>query len=164
MYEYLLETKPFDALELVGGLNREENQIQISLWQEMRGRGIFVPITGSSDSHGTVNGEHFNRSKMLAFSESCSRDALLEAVREGRTAALEQYAGEAIPRIYGLHRYVAFAQFLLSDYFPLHDELCFEEGRLMKSYSSGDEDARGMLKILHGRCEKLLKKYWSRDG
>jgi hypothetical protein len=50
--------------------------------------------------------------------------------------------------------------FLLEEYFPLHDELCFEEGRLMKDFICGDSSAAEQLGRLQGRCGALMKKYW----
>jgi hypothetical protein len=50
--------------------------------------------------------------------------------------------------------------FLLTEYFPLHDELCVEEGRLMKEYAGGDKKALEMLSLLQGRTAALMKKCW----
>ena len=49
----------------------------------------------------------------------------------------------------------------MQNYFPIHDDLCFEEGRAMKAYACGEEGSRETLEFLHGRCEKLLKKYFA---
>jgi hypothetical protein len=160
MARYMLKSGLFDAFELIGGQTLEENQPQISLWQETRGEGCFVPVLGNSDSHGTVNAEWFQIAKTIVFSENCEKDALFDAIRNGRTVALEQYRGEPKARIYGLHRYVMFALFLLEEYFPLHDELCYEEGRLMKDYICGDREAAESLGRLQGRCARLMHKCW----
>ena len=57
-----------------------------------------------------------------------------------------------------------YACFLLKEYFPLHDELCIEEGRLMKQYATGtpDEkaDALRVLEVLCGRVKKQREKYF----
>ena len=50
--------------------------------------------------------------------------------------------------------------FLLTNYFPLHDELCFEEGRLMKAYACGDEEAGAELTRISGRVQRLREKYF----
>ena len=45
----------------------------------------------------------------------------------------------------------------------LHDELCFEEGRLMKQYVTGTEEekeeAKAVLSVINGRVDRLRKKY-----
>jgi hypothetical protein len=107
-----------------------------------------------------VNAEWLEIAKTIVFSETCEKDSIFQAIRQGRTAALEQYHGESNARLYGLHRYVMFALFLLEEYFPLHDELCYEEGRLMKEYILGDKGAADLLGRLQGRCAALMKKYW----
>jgi hypothetical protein len=156
----LLKSGLFDAFEVIGGQTLEENLPQISLWQEVRAEGRFVPPLGNSDSHGTVNAEWFEIAKTIVLAERCDRESLFEAIRAGRTAALEQYHGEPKPRLYGLHRYVMFILFLLEEYFPLHDELCFEEGRLMKDCVFGENGAADLLWQLRGRCESLMKQCW----
>jgi hypothetical protein len=101
---------------------------------------------------------------MAVLAERCDKESLIAAVRDRRVVVLEQYAGESLPRVYGEYRYVAYMLFLLTEYFPLHDELCFEEGRLMKEYASGDKeaarDALPLLKALQGRCAALMDKCW----
>jgi predicted metal-dependent phosphoesterase TrpH len=160
MARYMLKSGLFDAFELIGGMRLAENQAQISLWQETRAEGCFMPIVGSSDSHGTVNAEWFQSAKTVVLSETCEKDAVFDAIRKGRGVALEQYHGETAPRIYGLYRYVMFTRFLVEEYFPLHDELCYEEGRLMRDYVCGDKEAGELLKRLQGRCAKLMNKCW----
>jgi hypothetical protein len=107
-----------------------------------------------------VNAEWFELAKTVVFSENCEKAAVFEAVKQGRTVALEQYHGEPKARLYGRHRWVMFALFLLEEYFPLHDELCYEEGRLMKDHICGDTGAADLLGRLRGRCGALMRKYW----
>lgn len=161
MYRYLLATHPFDALELTCGQSLEENQQQVSLWQQMREEGNVVPIVGSSDSHGTVNSQWFGLSKMIVLSEECSKDAILEAVKARRAVVLEQYHGEVLPRVHGENRALEFVLFLLTEFMPLHDELCFEEGRLMKAYACGDQQAGEELRRIGMRTRTLFEKYWA---
>jgi len=55
---------------------------------------------------------------------------------------------------------VRYARFLLEHYFPLHKELCYEEGRLMKAYVCGtQEDAAQQLSSLCGRTRKQRARY-----
>jgi hypothetical protein len=161
MCVYMLKNVPFDAFELTSGQTQAENQMQISLWQQLRAEGRSVPVVGSSDSHGTEQpGGWFNISKMAVFAENCGRDSIIGAVRDRRVVVMEQYSGEDLPRLYGEYRYTAFALFLLEEYFPLHDDLCVEEGRLMKEYSGGDKGAAASLGLLQGRCGALMRKCW----
>lgn len=168
---YELKEKPFDAFELIGGQPMwdnwtvYENQMQVSVWQQSREDGYFVPPIGSSDSHGTVNCEfnYFKIGKTVVLSEKLDKDSIIQAIRENRSVALEQYKGEKMPRCYGKHRYAAFVMFLLTEYFPLHDDLCYEEGRLMKDYICGGADAESRLAACKGQTGNLLKKYWGNN-
>ena len=160
MYRYLIKTKPFDALELTCGQSIEENQMQVIAWQQMREEGYVVPLVGNSDSHGTVNSEWFNISKMIVLAKVCERNELIKAVKERRAVVL-QYHDEVLPRFYGEQRAADFVLFLTTEYMPLHDELCFEEGRLMKAYACGDEKAGEILKSIGRRTDVLAEKYWA---
>ena len=46
----------------------------------------------------------------------------------------------------------------MNEYFPLHDLLCFEEGRLMKDYICGDNKALDLLGLMQGRTAALLER------
>jgi hypothetical protein len=158
---YMLKNAPFDAFELTGGMTLQENQMQTALWQQLRAEGRTVPIVGSSDSHGSeVADAWFGISSMMVLAERCDRAGVFDAIRQRRVVVMEQYTGENFPRLYGEYRYVAFALFLLEEYFPLHDELCVEEGRLMKEYATGDKAAADRLASLSGRCAALMRRYW----
>lgn len=160
MLRYLFETKPFDAYELTGGQTVTENNLQYAFHNECRLQGIDVPIVGSSDSHGVINAEWFNISKTLVLAKSSGKDDIISAVLAKRSCALEQYAGEAFPRIHGSFRMTCYAQFLLENYFPLHDDLCHEEGRLMADYVNGVEGAGEQLNKISGRVTEMIKKYF----
>ena len=50
----------------------------------------------------------------------------------------------------------------MENYFPLHDELCYEEGRAMKEYYCGDrEEGRATLEFLKDRMSRFWKKYFA---
>ena len=166
---YEMKEKPFDAFELIGGNNIVDdkqgfqNQMQISMWCQLREDGYFIPPVGSSDSHGTVNCDYnfFQLGKTMLFCEKLEKNSIIEAIRDNRSVALEQYNEGDAPRCYGKHRYAEFAMFLLSEFFPIHDELCYEEGRLMKACLCGDTEAKSILVLLSGRTAKLFDKYWA---
>jgi hypothetical protein len=162
MCVYMLKHTPFDAFELTSGQTQAENQMQLSLWQQLRAEGFSIPVVGSSDSHSTEQPlTWFNVSKTAVLAPDCTKESIIGAVRDKRAVVMEQYHGEAFPRLYGEYRYIAFMLFLLEEYFPLHDELCFEEGRLMKEYAVGDKSAEELLAKTRGRCAALMEKCWN---
>ena len=73
------------------------------------------------------------------------------------SVAIEQRYGET-ERYFGSYRMVKYAIFLMEHYFPLHNELCVEEGVLMREYILGDKSAGEVLSALSGRVERYAKK------
>ncbi|NMB96026.1 MAG: hypothetical protein GYA02_05385 [Clostridiaceae bacterium] len=65
-------------------------------------------------------------------------------------------------KVYGPFRLTKYAQFLIREVFPKHDELCYEEGKLMLQYIRGEqgEEAAQMLKRLKGQTIRLYEHYW----
>lgn len=64
--------------------------------------------------------------------------------------ALEQRPGEA-PHFYGPQRLVQYAAFLHRFYFPRHDDICREEGRLLLEVQRGNAQAAAGLAALRDR-------------
>ena len=152
MLEYVFETGIYDAFELVGGQSVHENNVQISFYQEMRAKGKSIPVVGSSDSHGTDPVSYFGIGKTVVLAKKCDKEGICEAIRSGYSAAIEQQKSEE-ERVYGSYRMVKYVRFLLDQYFPSHDELCVEEGILMREYAMGIPSAEASLRALAGRVD-----------
>ncbi len=161
MTRHVLSNMPFDAFELLGGQTVAENNMQTALYNDLRAQGARIAIVGASDSHGTVNTQWFGWSSTIVLARSDSRDDIIAAVREGYSAAVETYPGESF-RAHGSYRMVSLTRFLLDQYFPLHDELCFEEGRAMKDFVCGDAAGLDMLRATQGRTARLLARCYGR--
>ena len=157
MLEYVFRSGCFDAFELTGGQTVHENNIQTSLWQQMRAEGVRIPIVGSSDSHGTDHATYFGMSKTVLFAKDTELESIREAINGDYSVAVEEEYGEQ-PRVYGPYRLVKYVRFLLRQYFPGHDELCVEEGRLMREYALGDADAGESLRALSGRVDRYRER------
>ncbi len=164
----LLDTDAVDVLEVISGMTPAENQTQISLYNEMRAQGRRVPIVGSSDSHGTCNVQAgslpetyqmFTEEKTMVFARSNTKDDIIAAVKDCRSVALEQYAGESL-RIHGPYRLTQYALFLMREYFPLQQEICREEGRRMRSYCAGDVEAGRYLRENGRKTSQMREKYF----
>lgn len=160
--EYMLKNQPFDAFEVLGGDNYyEHNGQQTNQYYELRAKGYNFPVVGSTDSHGST--EH-NRNRAIcetiAFSRANEREELVRAVKEGYTVAVDTISTEF--RLVGDFRLTRYATFLMEYYFPLHDALCYEEGRLMREYCTEHSEAsiKG-LNYTAGRTERLIKKYFA---
>lgn len=159
MTDYLFETNCFDAFEVLGGQSIWENNMQTALYNEERAKGRKIPIVGSSDSHGTEPPVWFNTIKTVLISEDLKFERIYQNIKELYSAAVETAGGECY-RVDGPYRIVKYALFLLRYYFPRHDELCYEEGRLMKDYVCGNQEAKAQLSQLSGRTEKFAKQFF----
>lgn len=153
MLDYVFETGIYDAFELIGGQTVNENNLQIAFYCDQLQKGRKIPVVGSSDSHGTDPARYFKQSKTIVFARALDSASVCGAVKEFYSVAVDNMPGEAY-RVYGSFRMVKYARFLLEHYFPGHDSLCYEEGRLMRDYINGDDGAAAALSALHGRTQK----------
>ena len=156
--DYIMETKPFDAFEVSGGESYyEQNGFQWAKYYEDREKGRIYPIVGSTDSHGSVHNNNKLVARTIVFARENERTELIDSIKKLYSVAVETVGEE---KIIGDFRLTKYACFLLKNYFPLHDELCFEEGRALKAYALGDGDALDVLRLTKGRTVKLLHKYF----
>lgn len=156
MLDYIIKTGVYDAIELYGGLEAHENNLQEAYFADKRLEGYHLPIVGSSDSHRTDPASHFTTSQTVVFAKSLELDGIKEALDNLYSVAIFADHGEK-PRICGSYRLVKFTYFLLNYYFPYHDELCFEEGRLMREYVVGSPSAADDLARISRRTEEYAK-------
>ncbi|MGL6173148.1 MAG: PHP domain-containing protein [Cellulosilyticaceae bacterium] len=161
MSTYQFEQKPFDAFELLGGQSSIENNMQLAFYNEARAKGINnIPIVGSSDSHSVLSGKLFDEFKTIVLAPSNEKSDIIDSIKSQYSVAVESYHGEHY-KVHGDYRLVSYIIFLLNEYFPLHDELCYEEGRAMLSYIRKQEGAKELLDILEPRTAKMLQKYFN---
>lgn len=157
--EYIMATQPFDAFEVLGGENYfEQNGWQTIRYYEDRAKGRKYPIVGSTDSHSSVHNRNALIASTIVFAPENTREGIVYSIKDFYSVAVDSISTEL--RVVGEMRFVRYATFLLREFFPLHDELCFEEGRLMKDYTCGDEDAAETLRFISGRMKKQREKYF----
>lgn len=157
--DYILKNHPFDAYEVLGGENYyEQNGHQTDKYHEDRANGIRYPIVGSTDSHGSVNNNNSHVASTIVFSPANERQALVDSIKDFYSVAVDTISKEF--RLVGEFRLTKYACFLLKNYFPIHDELCIEEGIMMKAYVTGYEGAKESLEFLSGRMQKLRERYF----
>lgn len=163
--DYMMEQQPFDAFEVLGGENYyEQNGFQTLRYYEERAKGRRIPIVGSTDSHSSLrSNEDVLLCSTIIFSPQNERCALIAAVKDFYSVAVDTRSAEF--RLVGENRLVRYGCFLLQHFFPLHDELCYEEGRLMKQYAVGTpqerEEAARTLRAIHGRVQAQREKYFA---
>lgn len=163
----MLERHEFDAFEVLGGGSAEkdfqQNQLQSSMYYAMRAKGVKFAVVGSTDSHGSTFLNPASRvASTLIFARENTQESLIEGIRKQNTIAVDTFSGHY--RFVGEYRLMRYAVFLMENFFPLHDELCFEAGRALKEYAtSGSERALAILECLNGRLAEQKKKYFYFD-
>lgn len=162
----LFQTQLFDAFELISGDSRESilkndiNALQVARYYEERAKGRRIAVCGISDCHGVERSDNFGRYFTVCFAPSADLPDLIAAIKDLRSVAVECPGGE-LPRSYGPFRLVRYTHFLLREVFPQHDELCFEEGRLMIQHASGDRSAAARLAALQGQTAAFYSRCWA---
>lgn len=161
MSDWFFAQNEFDAFEVFGGERYlEQNESQLIHYWEAKAKGTKLVPVGASDSHSVYNNDGAYIGKTLVLSPKNERAALIDSMREGYCVAVECISPEY--RLCAPLRLARYARFLMENYFPIHDEWCVEEGRLMKAYACGDASAAEELARLHGRTdEHLLRKYFA---
>jgi len=157
--DYLMRTQPFDAFEVLGGENYfEQNGFQTVQYYEDMAKGRIYPIVGSTDSHDSVNNRNSHVCYTVVFSPENERKSLISSIKDFYSIAVDTISAE--PRFVGSFRLVKYACFLEKEFFPLHDDLCYEEGRAMKDYVCGIDGAKEILEMISGRMKKQREKYF----
>ncbi len=157
--DYMLKTHPFDAFEVLGGeANYEQNGFQTHKYYEILAQGYKFPIVGSTDSHSSVHNETSHVAATIVFSPENEKDAIIASIKDFYSVAVDGISKEF--RLVGDFRLAKYACFLMQNFFPLHNELCYEEGRLMKDYVCGVEGAKETLEFISGRMKKQREKYF----
>jgi hypothetical protein len=151
--------QPFDALELIGGYHRSElvaNHLQVARYHEERSKGKRIPVVGVSDAHGCDTGELFGWYTTLVFAPTNSFNDIRSSIMELYSVAVESVPGTNT-RAHGPFRLTKYAQFLLREIMPIHDQLCYEEGLQMHAFLNGDPEALDNLKSMQGRVADLYE-------
>lgn len=161
MLDALIEREVFDAYEILSGgaadKENHENNVQTAFYYDQRAKGRNIPVIGSSDSHRTEPPVLFGEVETVVLAKENKEKEILCAIKDGYSVAIEKVPGE-LPRVHGTYRMVKYVRFLLWYYFPEHDELCFEEGRLMRELACGDFSAKDALVPLADRTRKHAER------
>lgn len=157
--EHIMATQPFDAFEVLGGENYfEQNGYQAVRYYEDRAKGRRYPIVGSTDSHSCIHNRNGYIASTIVFSPENTREGIISSIKDFYSVAVDSISTEL--RLVGEIRFVRYGCFLMREFFPLHDELTFEEGRLMKAYACGEKSAAEDLKRIYGRMKAQREKYF----
>ena len=155
----LLKNKVFDVYEITGAADRHQNNMKAAFYYSMMKEGIELPpVVSVSDSHGTASGT-FKNKYTIVFAEKNERQAILDAIKANRTAAVETF-GNGEYNVLGDYRYVSFARFLIEWYFPYFPRVTEKEGRLMHEYALGNTSVKGELNSRKENTTNLYKELY----
>lgn len=162
--DYVTEMGWFDAFEVLGGENYfEQNGFQTLKYYEDRANGINYPIVGSTDSHSSlISNRNAFICSTIVFAQENEKDCLIKSIKDFYSVAVDTISPEF--RVIGNNRLARYATFLIKNYFPLHDELCFEEGRAMRQYTCFStyekQEAAQILELIGNRLDLHRCKYF----
>jgi len=159
---YLLDQRPFDAYEIIGGYFRWEsasNVRQVARYQELVSKRGPLPIVGVSDAHGCEIGELFGWYYTVVFSPTTDLPDLISSIKGTYSVAVEAMPGNEV-HVYGPFRLVGYTLFLMREVFPQHDDLCAQEGQLMLAYAAGRPGAAEQLRLCQGQVARLYAGFW----
>ncbi|MDF1514462.1 MAG: hypothetical protein P1S60_11690 [Anaerolineae bacterium] len=160
--DLVFDRQPYDALELIGGYYPHEtisNHLQVTRYHEERSRGSSIPIVGVSDAHGCNTGQLFGWYTTLVFSPSATYSDLKQSIMDLYSVAVESVPG-SVEKAHGPYRLVKYAQFLLREILPAHNELCYHEGIAMQAYLDGEAEAKTVLKATYGSIADFYHRLW----
>lgn len=152
--QQLIADGVYDALDITD----QEADTTVALWAEMQTQGHRIPVVGCTDSHYTdANNPHrpARGGYTLVFAPNRSEESILDAIREGRSLAVNATGDPE--RIQGPYRLVKLARFLLDNYYPIYMRLCHGQGVLMAEYTS---ESNGLLSSLNERSEAFAHAFF----
>ncbi len=159
MSKAIMQNGLCDAFEILGGCTSEGNNMQVLLYNELKEQGLKMPVVGSSDSHSVLSGKpYFTYASTIVFADESD---IINAISKGYSVAVESVKGES-NRVYGQWRLARYTQFLLNNYFPIHNEFCFASGLFMEDYVHGEEELKIMIEKTEEKLIKFNKEFFGR--
>ncbi len=155
---YMLESHPFDAFEVLGGVHRfRENGLQTALYYDEYRNGRVHPIVGSTDSHNPSESNPYSaHASTIVFAEYNNRESIINAVKNRYSVAIDTLNEDY--RLVGEYRFQKYGAFLMENYFPLHDRQAALDGEVLCKFVAGNATAEE-VNIVSAKAEKTLKKY-----
>jgi hypothetical protein len=158
--QQLLTDGVYDALDITD----QEADTTLALWAEMQAQGHRIPVVGCTDSHYTDANNPRRPARggyTLAFARNRDTESILDAIRSGRSIAVN--AAEEPARVFGPYRLVKYARFLLDHYYPIYMRLCHGQGvvlSVLSPYTTPDEETLCLLSSLNKRSEEFAHAFF----
>ena len=149
-----------DAYELLSGNTPERNNLQVVLYNDLRQEGVDIPIVGVSDAHTVLCKKNalFKTLSTILFTDG---NNIIDGIKDGYSVAVEELPNEQ-PHMYGNLRLVLYTQFLMKNYFPIHDELCNASGMFIERYLQGDDSSKELVVNIEERISAFERTFFGR--
>ncbi|MGI6561370.1 MAG: PHP domain-containing protein [Clostridia bacterium] len=154
----IIEEGYSDAWEITGVDDGDKDFMQNVLYTEECEKGFRMPVVGATDAHDKSGlGDGYT----IVFAEDANISSVTAAIKNHLSVGCRQYKradGSMRYMAFGPTRLVRYAMFLMSEFYPLQDRLCFIEGELMNQVFSGQQWAAPLIGEVarHIRQEKRL--------
>ncbi len=155
---YSLKQGIYDIFEVFGGCTPSENRLQAALWQELRLKGMDIPIVGSTDTHDYIKENNlFGKYCTLVFAKD--GEAIPDAIMDKRSVAVD-IVDEKAPYIVGDFRLVKYAGFLMENFYPVYETYTQDLGALMRSYAEtgGCKEA---IAVVNKKAQEYRKQFFN---
>ena len=158
---YLLRRGAFDCLEVVAGCDGDGhgNNIQMSVWADLRAEGGRIPVVGSSDAHTTrpeLSWDKFDLQYTLAFAPSLGE--IKEAIRADNSVAVARYTEDKF-LVVGRLPLVKYARFLLREFFPEYSHLTARHAELISAVARGEAEI-SLLRAVEAEITEFTGKFY----
>lgn len=160
--KWLFKEKLFDAFEIIGGNNKQGNQMQAQHYYTLALEGCKYPIVASSDCHSPLwdHVSNFNNSWTFIFAEDTEK--IPENIMKCNTVAIDN-SNPDDKLVLGDYRLVKYAWFLIENYFEMHDFLCSSSGQAILDYIFGDKENATLVSLLEGKIKKYQKEFFGKE-
>ena len=161
----LLTSGMFDAFELLGGGGQAIRNRTVAFWGDLRAEGLKIPVVGSSDVHDIEKDDTFPHVFTVCFAKENEESAILSAVRDGNSVAVEATGTEYDRhyRAYGSLRLVTYVQYLLRHFFPKRQRICQGEGVAMRAFAIGETDA-ALIEAQVAQSERFYASFFGKEA
>ncbi len=157
---YTLKKHHFSAYEVLGGESYyTQNGFQTAIYYDEYREGRVHPIVGSTDSHNsTENNRNGRICSTIVFAHKNECEDIKASILDRYSVAVDTISAEY--RLVGEFRLQKYANFLMENWYPLHDRLCAADGEIMREYFFGDADAAEVA-AMHRKADRMFARYFA---
>jgi hypothetical protein len=156
VFEQLIADQLFDFVEI--SINTDLSAAKC-YHEASRGKNI-IPIC-TSDAHRFER--RFGKYYTIVFAEKPDKEHIFKALFDSKCVAVGHHPGD-YAGLFGSPGLVEYADFLMQEFFPVHDRICHLESELYMRILEGADGCQQVLDDLKKELGGLYEKYWAQDA